>query len=110
MASPNQRTAEALDKLLAQKNTEIAIVLALQVSVKELVNRLLNRGLTSERSDDRDEDVIAARIAEYDKKTAPVAEHYKKYDKVKYIKGEGNIDNIFEKLCDEIDKKMKKKV
>src|SRR5580658_5489574 len=33
--------AEALDKLLGQKNTEIAVVLALQVSQGELVRRLL---------------------------------------------------------------------
>src|SRR5215467_10251903 len=98
--------AEALDKLLSQKHTEIAIVLALQVSGKELVNRLIKRGLTSERIDDRDEEVIKARIAEYEKKTAAVAEYYKKYDKVKYVKGEGTIDDIFDLLTKEIDAKM----
>jgi len=101
--------AEALDKLLSQKNTEIAVVLALQVSEKELVSRLVKRGLTSDRIDDRNEEIIVARIAEYNKKTAAVADHYKKYDKVKYIKGEGNIDDIFEKLSEEIDKKMASK-
>jgi adenylate kinase len=95
--------AEALDKLLTQKNTEIAVVLALQVSEKELVNRLLKRGLTSDRIDDRNEEVIRARIAEYEKKTAAVAEHYKKYDKVEYVKGEGTIDEIFDLLSKEID-------
>ena len=44
--------AEALDKLLAQKGTEIAIVLALQVTQVELIQRLLNRGRTSDRIDD----------------------------------------------------------
>jgi len=95
--------AEALDKLLTQKGTSIAVVLALQVSEKELVLRLLNRGLTSGRSDDTNEEVISARIVEYEKKTAAVADHYKKYDKVVYVKGEGNIDGIFESLCSEID-------
>ena len=97
--------AEALDKLLNQKNTEIAMVLALQVTSEELVKRLLNRGLTSGRSDDITEDVIVARIAEYERKTASVAEYYKKYGKVVYIKGEGNIDKIFESLCKKIDSK-----
>lgn len=99
--------AEALDKLLGQKNTEIAIVLALQVSEQELINRLLKRGLTSDRIDDRNEEVISARIVEYEKKTAAVAEHYSKYDKVKYVKGEGTIDEIFELLCEQIEKKLK---
>jgi adenylate kinase len=95
--------AEALDKLLTQKGTSIAIVLALQVSQQELVKRLLNRGLTSGRSDDVNEEIIAARIAEYEKKTAAVADHYRKYDKVVYIHGEGDVDEIFESLSKEID-------
>jgi adenylate kinase len=95
--------AEALDKLLAQKGTSIAIVLALQVSEEELTKRLLNRGLTSGRSDDRDEATIRSRHGEYEKKTAAVAEYYKKYGKVVYIKGEGDVDEIFSSLCKEID-------
>jgi adenylate kinase len=95
--------AEALDKLLTQKGTSIAVVLALQVSEKELVKRLLNRGLTSGRSDDTNEEVISARIAEYEKKTAAVADYYKKYDKVVYVKGEGSVDDIFDLLTKEID-------
>jgi adenylate kinase len=95
--------AEALDKLLAQKGTSIAIVLALQVSARELVKRLLNRGLTSGRSDDTNEEIISARIAEYEKKTAAVAEYYKKYGKVVYIEGEGDVDEIFQALSREID-------
>jgi adenylate kinase len=95
--------AEALDKLLNQKGTSIALVLALQVSETELIKRLLNRGLTSGRPDDVDEEVIRNRIVEYEKKTAAVADHYRKYDKVVYIKGEGNIDEIFDSLSREID-------
>ena len=95
--------AEALDKLLHQKGTSIAVVLALQVSQDELVKRLLNRGLTSGRSDDSNEEVISARIGEYERKTAAVADHYKKFDKVVYIKGEGHIDEIFDSLSKEID-------
>ncbi len=97
--------AEALDKLLAQKGTEIAVVLALQVSQEELIARLLNRGRTSDRSDDVNEEIIAARITEYEKKTAAVADHYKQFGKVEYIKGEGNIDDIFDLLCKKIDAK-----
>jgi adenylate kinase len=95
--------AEALDKLLAQKGTSIAVVLALQVGETELVKRLLNRGLTSGRSDDVDETTIRARYAEYEKKTAAVAEYYKKYDKVVYIHGEGDVEQIFQSLSKEID-------
>jgi adenylate kinase len=95
--------AEALDKLLTQKGTSIAIVLALVVKEEELTKRLLNRGLISGRSDDRDEHTIRSRQAEYEKKTAAVAEYYKQYGKVVYINGEGDVDEIFQSLCREID-------
>jgi adenylate kinase len=97
--------AEALDKLLSQKETEIAVVLALQVSKEELVSRLVNRGKTSGRSDDTNESIIRSRIEEYEKKTAVVAEYYQKFGKVVLVKGEGTIDEIFDVLCAEIDAK-----
>lgn len=97
--------AEALDKLLSQKETEIAVVLALQVSKEELVSRLVNRGKTSGRSDDTNEAIIRSRIEEYEKKTAVVAEYYQKFGKVVLVKGEGTIDEIFDVLCSEIDAK-----
>ncbi|HXB08135.1 MAG TPA: adenylate kinase [Puia sp.] len=95
--------AEALDKLLNQKGTSIVVVLALQVGQNELIKRLLNRGLTSGRPDDVNEEIIRNRITEYEKKTAAVADHYKKYDKVVYIEGEGDVDEIFVSLSREID-------
>ncbi len=100
--------AEALDKLLKLKKTGIHLMLALDVSEEELVSRLLKRGKTSGRSDDNNETVIRARIAEYHKKTSAVADYYKKFDKVKHVKGEGSIDEIFAALCKEVDKKSGK--
>jgi adenylate kinase len=98
--------SEALDKLLALKKTTIGIVLALEVSEEELVQRLLNRGLTSGRSDDTNEAVIRARIIEYQNKTTVVADYYSKAGKVVSVKGEGTVDQIFASLCSEIDKRM----
>jgi len=99
--------AEALDKLLKLKKTAIHLMLALDVAEPELISRLLNRGKTSGRSDDTNEDIIKARIAEYHKKTSAVADYYMKFDKVKHIPGEGTIDNIFDGISAEIDKKVK---
>jgi adenylate kinase len=98
--------AEALDALLAGKGSEIALVLALEVGQEELVARLLNRGKTSSRSDDRDENVIRQRLEEYAKKTAAVADHYAKFNKVAKVKGEGSIENIFAALAAEIEAKQ----
>jgi len=98
--------AEALDKLLDLKKTEIAAVLALEVSEEELVKRLLNRGKTSGRSDDTNEEVIRKRFAVYSNETKPVAQHYKKAHKFHPIKGEGTVDEIFKSICNEIDKRL----
>ena len=95
--------AEELDKLLREKNTCIDIMLALDVSEDELIKRSMKRGETSGRSDDTNEQVIRARIAEYHKKTASVADHYQKEKKVIMIKGEGSVEEIFNALCEEID-------
>lgn len=101
--------AEALDKLLKLKETQINAMISLLVTEEELVKRLLNRGLTSGRSDDTNEEVIRARIIEYRNKTSVVADYYKQFDKLAEIKGEGSIDEIFEALQNEIEKHMEVK-
>ncbi|WP_276480732.1 adenylate kinase [Paraflavitalea pollutisoli] len=95
--------AEALDNLLASKNSGISIVLALEVDQEELVKRIQIRGQSSGRSDDSDPNVIRARLVEYENKTAPVAGHYAGVGKVVYVKGVGTIDEIFQSLCRQID-------
>lgn len=100
----------ALDSLLASHDSEISVVLALLVSEEELVKRLLHRGLASGRADDRNESVINARIVEYHLKTTPVADHYKKFDKVTYVRGEGTVDEIFNALCNEIENRTTAKI
>jgi len=98
--------AEALDNLLQLKNAPISAMLAMDVTEDELIKRLLKRGETSGRSDDNNEEVIRARIIEYHTKTAIVADYYKKFNKAVMINGEGTIDDIFERLCTEIDKRI----
>ena len=99
--------AEALDKLLNFKKAEISLVLALDVTEEELIKRLLNRGKTSGRSDDTSETVIHQRFTVYKNETAPIAEHYKKLKRFQSIKGEGTVDEIFDSVCQVIDKRMK---
>ncbi len=98
--------AKALDELLQIKNTAIDVMIAMEVSGEELVKRLVKRGETSGRSDDNNEQVIRARITEYHNKTAAVADYYRDFNKVVMVKGEGTIDEIFDALCKEIDKRL----
>lgn len=94
--------AKGLDAMLTERGDEISLVLSLIVSTEELTHRLVNRGKTSGRSDDN-EDVIRARIVEYESKTAPVAGHYEMLGKVVHVKGEGSVEDIFQSLCKEIE-------
>lgn len=98
--------AEALDKLLALKKTGIRKVLALEVSEEELVKRLLKRGETSNRPDDRDESTIRKRYQVYKAETEVVAEHYKALNKFELLNGEGSVDEIFAALRASIEKEL----
>jgi adenylate kinase len=95
--------AEALDKLLEFKNTQIQLLLSLQVPEDELTRRLLGRAAASGRSDDTEE-VIVKRLKEYHAKTAAVESYYDAFGKVERIKGDGNIEETFRMLSREIDK------
>jgi adenylate kinase len=94
--------AEALDKLLAEKNTNISCMLALEVDNEELTKRLLLRGKDSGRADDQNEDIIRNRIKEYNNKTAPLKDFYSAQNKFHAVNGIGTIEEIFESLCAEI--------
>ncbi|GAA4463279.1 adenylate kinase [Nemorincola caseinilytica] len=95
--------AEALDKLLEFKNTQIHLVLSLEVPENELIARLVNRGITSGRSDDNEE-VITKRIKEYHAKTEPVARYYSEQGKLERVAGHHPIDETFKTLTKHINK------
>ena len=94
--------AEALDSLLAEENTSITCMLALEVDNEELTKRLLLRGKDSGRPDDQNEEIIRNRIKEYNNKTAPLKEFYTAQSKFHGVHGIGSIDQIFDLLCNEI--------
>ena len=85
-------------------NDQIDICLSLVVEDEILVKRLLERGKTSNRSDDANENIIRNRIKEYYTKTAEVAELYKKQGKYVEVNGVGEIAEIAEKLYAEVEK------
>ena len=95
--------SESLDALVAEKGTAISALLMLDVEDEELVKRLLERGKTSGRKDDADESVIRNRINVYKQETSPVFGFYDAQGKAKKINGIGSIEEIFDRLCKEID-------
>jgi adenylate kinase len=95
--------AEALAKLMDEKESQINAMVALEVDDEILVGRLLERGKSSGRPDDANEEVIRARITEYYRKTDILKEYYQKQDKYYGVDGVGSIDEISERLSVVID-------
>jgi len=90
--------AEALDEMLNSKGEPIVAMLALEVPEQELVKRLIGRGETSGRADDKNEAVISNRIREYEAKTAPLKGYYRAQGKFKGIDGVGSLPDITDRL------------
>jgi adenylate kinase len=95
--------ASALDALLTEKSAQIDKLIMLDVTKEEIVDRILSRGKTSGRSDDNDPEIIAKRFEVYQQETSPVYAYYDQSGKSVKIHGIGNIDDIFQRLCEEID-------
>ncbi|MCC5946039.1 MAG: adenylate kinase [Bernardetiaceae bacterium] len=95
--------AEALDNLLANRNTPISGVVSLKVSEEELTARILERGKTSGRADDQNEETVKNRVKVYYENTAPVAGYYEKQGKLHEIDGIGSIQEISEQIKNTID-------
>ncbi len=95
--------AKALDELLDSKKIPITAMLSLEVDHDELVKRLKNRAFESGREDDKDESVIENRIEVYKKETAPLIDYYEEQGKYYPVNGVGDIDEIYQNLCNTID-------
>ena len=90
--------AEALDVFLKEKNLSISATIALEAADDVLVERLLERGKSSGRTDDQDETKIRNRFEEYNLKTAPLRDYYTKQGKFHSVNGIGAIEEITQRL------------
>ncbi|MGA9637711.1 adenylate kinase [Flavobacterium sp.] len=95
--------ADALDAFLQSKGWGITGTVALEADDNILVARLLERGKTSGRADDQDEEKIRNRYDEYNEKTAPLIGYYKEQNKFHAVNGIGTIAEITERLTQVID-------
>ena len=89
--------AKGLDYILKVIHHQLNAVISLTANEKELINRLVLRGVNSGRSDDTPE-VIQRRQTIYWEQTAPLLEYYKKKDLVKDVNGIGTIPEITEQI------------
>ena len=95
--------AESLDKFLKSIDMQINATIALDVDEEELISRIIDRGKTSNRSDDQDIEKIQNRFNEYNMKTSTLSRYYKDQKKFFELDGSGTVDEITKRLFDLID-------
>lgn len=121
--------AEALDKILSDGGCPLSAVVDLAVDREALIERLTARrtcsdcgenynliskktekegicdkcgGKLYQRDDDKRE-TIENRLSVYDEQTAPLIQYYEKGGRLVNIKGEGSMDDVFQRICDALD-------
>ena len=99
--------AISLDNYLEKKRLRIDLTIAIDVKDHILIERILNRGLTSGRKDDQDEIKIKNRFDEYNRKTSFLEVYYKNQNKFKIVDGFGKIDEVAKRLYNEIEEFIK---
>ncbi len=92
--------AKSLDTFLNSINLKINATIALDVDENELITRLLDRGKTTNRSDDQDLEKIKNRFNEYNTKTSILIDFYDKQGKFYSVDGKGSVDDITIRLFD----------
>jgi adenylate kinase len=90
--------AEALDALLDEKSMRVNATIGLVADDEVLIERLLERGKSSGRSDDTDAEKIRTRFEEYNQKTAPLIAYYRNQNKYEEVNGIGEIIEISTQL------------
>ncbi len=85
--------AKALDVLLKSMNLQLDAVINISVPDEELLNRLLERAKIEGRSDDNEE-TIKNRLNNYNQKTFPLIEYYRKTGILREINGVGSVEQI----------------
>jgi adenylate kinase len=101
--------AYILEGLMLKLHTSLNCLISLNVPEEESVRRLLNRGITSGRSDDN-ETVIRNRLKEYNQKTLPVLQFYR--DKGIYVEVDGTatIDAVQQRISEIVRAELSKRL
>jgi len=97
--------AYILDGMLLRMDSSVSIAINLEVPMLECFKRLSARSKThKKRSYDSETDLIIQRMEEYEEKTKPVINYYKKQSKYTLVNGIGDKDIVNELLSNVVEK------
>lgn len=98
-----------LDGMLQKHGSGISEIIEIDVSPIEAITRLNNRSKNEYAKEyDKTTEKILNRLQEHEKKTLPVIEKYKALHNVKKVDGIGSLEEVFDRLCNEIDSEFRK--
>ena len=95
--------AETLAEVLSQKKIKIDHVIALDVELSSLLDRIRNRALGAaqeQRRQDDDEETLKHRLNVYKEQTEPILPYYEKLGLLKIIDGMLTPDEVSKKIND----------
>ena len=95
--------AETLTEVLSQKKIKIDHVIALDVKLSSLLDRIRNRALEAaqeQRRQDDDEETLKHRLNVYKEQTEPILPYYEKLGLLKIIDGMLAPDEVSKKIND----------
>ena len=100
--------AYIVDGMLRGMNSTITTAIEIDISPLEAIKRLAQRSKTDKsRVYDMDTDVIVSRIEEYDQKTRLARDFYEKKNLLHIVDGHGSEQDVFARICNELDKTMR---
>ncbi len=96
--------AYILDGLLRREGMAVSGVIDMKVSTLEAVKRLSERSRSDrKRPYDESAELIVNRLEQYNSKTVPVLDYYKKQEKYNSIKADNNKEEVFLLLSEQVD-------
>ena len=95
--------AQALDFLFKRHQRRLSCVISIDAPREELVRRIAERSMISNRVDDANQETINHRLEEYEHKTKPVVDYYKVSGRLICIDGSGEINQTSMRLCKVVD-------
>lgn len=101
--------AYILDGLMIKLNTSLTCLIDLEVPEEVSIDRLLQRGKTSGRSDDN-EKVIRNRLKEYESKTLPVLQYYKDKGVLHKVEATASIEEVQRRVLEIVKTEQRKRL
>ena len=101
------KQAEMLDKEMADHDTKIDVMIALQLDDETIIKRIQRRAEIEGRADDADVSIIYTRIKNYNEQTAVVMDYYRAQGKFHFVDGNKTPQDTFAAICAVIEKVTK---